>query len=89
MGLLAGEQVKVCPVEGGPTMTIKSIDYWTMQGILEEADATAKVRKTMAAGLVEIEGLDVAAFLAAPAAGAVDKIFHAIWQHSWGNSPAG
>ena len=89
--ILAGEVVEVTPIEGGPTFQIRSIDYWSIQSVLIEDEATKKIRLTLALGLVAIDGDELAVpdFLERPAVRAVNPLFDAIWEHTWGNSPAG
>ena len=99
MNILAGDKLQIqwdeeardfAPAgtkNGAPTFTIISLDYFTAQAVLGNDEDDAKVRACITAGLVSVEGADcdAAKWLEAPRAQMVNPLFHAIWQHTWGN----
>ena len=70
-----------------PIFVVVSLDYFTAQAVLGNDDDDEKVRACIEKGLIAIEGADTTAeaWQAAPRAVMVNPLFHAIWQHTWGN----
>jgi len=71
----------------GPVFTIRALDYFTAQGVLNDDDAVEKIRKCIAAGLVAIDGDEAKAeeFKVNPRAPMVNPLFNEIWMSTWGN----
>ncbi len=71
----------------GDTFTIKTLNYWEWQTILNEPDAISQTRKGCELGLVSIDGDAEAAktFLANPAMRLINPLFQAIVDAAAGN----
>jgi len=77
-------------VAEGPVFTIQTLDYFTAQGVLSEAEDADKVRLCITAGLISIDGdaKQAEAFKEAPRAPLVNPLFNKIWVATWGNFEA-
>lgn len=72
---------------GAAVFTVISLDYFTAQAVMSHETDDQKVRACIEAGLHSVEGgdCDAEAWKQAPRAVMVNPLFHAIWQHTWGN----
>lgn len=85
--IYAGEISEWRPAPDGPVFRWRTLDYWAIQPALAADTAEGKIRATLIAGLVDIDGdaEAVARFVEHPNADLVNRLFDLIWQGSLGN----
>lgn len=75
-------------VADGPTFTVRCLDYWQAQAVLDQStDAVKRIRLALETGLASIDGdaAKVKEFLDHPRATLVNPLFDAILQLASGN----